>query len=47
MKDGDVSFGKDVLGTITARPGDTLAPPGTVNRAETATLLQRYFERAE
>ncbi|MDR1247653.1 MAG: S-layer homology domain-containing protein [Clostridiales Family XIII bacterium] len=33
-------------GLITGRTETTLAPPGTANRAEAATLLQRYFEMA-
>jgi hypothetical protein len=31
---------------ITGRTETTLAPGGTANRAEAATLLQRYFEKA-
>jgi hypothetical protein len=33
-------------GLITGRTETTLAPLGTANRAEAATLLQRYFEKA-
>jgi hypothetical protein len=33
-------------GLITGRTETTLAPAGTATRAEAATLLQRYLERA-
>jgi hypothetical protein len=31
-------------GLVTGRTATTLAPLGTANRAEAATLLQRYLE---
>jgi hypothetical protein len=34
-------------GLITGRTETTLAPAGTATRAESATLFQRYLERAE